>query len=95
MLILLLIKNNWILNTMKNTISAVILAVGIGSAGYLIGSGFVNAHNPLRTVMVKGLAEKNVEADQGQWTIRYKTVNQDLDGLYQNIESSESKIRMF
>ncbi len=80
---------------MRNTVSAIILALGIGSAGYLIGSGFVNAHNPLRTVMVKGLAEKNVTADQGQWTIRYKTVNQELNGLYKNIESSESTIRSF
>ena len=80
---------------MKNALGAVILAIGLGSAGFLIGNGFVDAQQPQRTVLVKGLAEKRVKADQGQWIVRYKVVNNELSGLYQSIESTENKIKQF
>ena len=80
---------------MINTISALIMAFGISCAGYLIGHGYIDAHYPHRTVEVKGLAEKKVRADQAQWQIRYKVVNQKLSGLYNKLESSETIIKNF
>ena len=80
---------------MKSVISAAITAFGLSCAGYLIGSGFVDAHSPQRTVQVKGLAEQKVKANQGQWQIRYKVVNNDLSGLYNNIEAAENEISKF
>ena len=80
---------------MKHIVSAALTALGLSAAGYLIGSGFVDAHLPQRTVQVKGLAEKKVKANQGQWQIRYKVVNNELSGLYQNIENSEKEIATF
>lgn len=79
----------------SNMISATILAIGVGSAGFLIGNGYIGAHNPQRTVQVKGLAEKKVKANLGEWQIQYKVLNDELPGLYNNIEAAENKIKDF
>lgn len=80
---------------MKNIIAALLMAVGIGVAGYLIGNGFVDARQLQRTIEVKGLAEKIVKANKGEWSIRYKVVNNDLAALYKDIENSEHEIQAF
>ncbi len=82
--------------SMKNNImAAAVLALGFTGAGVFIGQGLVGTRSPLKTVVVKGLAEKKVVSDQGVWTLRYKVVGESLPELYQAIAKSETVIKHF
>ena len=48
-----------------------------------------------RKVVVKGLAEKEVEADKVTWPILSKEIGNDLPQLYQTINHTTSTIRQF
>lgn len=76
-------------------ISSIILTIGIVILGLCIKGGIDNFVNKDRQVTVKGLAEKEVEADKVTWTIHCNEVGDDLPMVYSTIEQDEQKIREF
>ena len=46
-------------------------------------------------VSVRGLAEKEVQADRVIWPLAYKTVGDDLGSVYRDISSANKKIQTF
>ena len=74
---------------------AVILAIGIIMLGFCIKSGLESVISKDRKVVVKGLAEKEVEADKVTWPIVSKEIGNDLPELYQKINATTSTIRQF
>lgn len=64
---------------------AAILAIGIIALGYCIKSGLEGLAGKDRKVVVKGLSEKEVEADKVTWPILSKEIGNDLPNLYQTI----------
>lgn len=48
------------------------IAVGLGAAAFLIGQSFVDMRAAERSVTVKGLAERDVEADIASWRIPFR-----------------------
>lgn len=62
---------------------AVILTIGIIMLGFCIKSGLESVISKDRKVVVKGLAEKEVEADKVTWPIVSKEIGNDLPELYQ------------
>lgn len=62
---------------------AVILTIGIIVLGFCIKSGLESVISKDRKVVVKGLAEKEVEADKVTWPIVSKEIGNDLPELYQ------------
>lgn len=62
---------------------AVILTIGIIVLGFCIKSGLESVISNDRKVVVKGLAEKEVEADKVTWPIVSKEIGNDLPELYQ------------
>ena len=48
-----------------------------------------------RVVSVRGLAEKEVQADRVIWPLAYKTVGDDLGSVYRDISSANKKIQTF
>ena len=50
-------------------VSAALVALGLGFAGFSIGKGFVDARQLDRSVEVKGLAERDVTADTAIWPL--------------------------
>ena len=82
---------------MKNNqiISAAILALGIVCLGWLIKAGIDDFVNKDRNVNVKGLAEREVEADKVTWPIVSKELGNDLPELYEKIGATQTKIRQF
>jgi hypothetical protein len=71
-----------------------VLALGIAVCGALIGGGIQNAMNK-RTVLVKGLAERDVVADLAVWNINVKRNGKDLASLQSAIDSDVAKVRKF
>lgn len=74
---------------------ALILALGIIVLGYSVNSGLISLAGKDRKVVVKGLAEKEVEADKVTWPIVSKEIGNDLPELYQTINNTTGTIRKF
>ena len=80
-----LINGGLIMNVNTGIKQAVILAIGIIMLGFCIKSGLESVISKERKVVVKGLAEKEVEADKVTWPIVSKEIGNDLPELYQKI----------
>ncbi len=80
------------MNRMKE---AIILAVGLVVMGWCIKCGIDNFANKDRKVTVKGLAEREVNADKVTWSISTTEMGNDLPALYQRISQQAQKIKAF
>lgn len=77
---------------MKNYISAAILAAGLLALGLCIKCGLSSFTDRNRVVSVRGLAEKEVQANKVTWPVVYKLVGNELTGLYNQIETTNATI---
>jgi hypothetical protein len=86
---------------MKNSslASAAILGVciggGIALAGVYHGKALVESRKPQRTVSVRGLAEREVNADLALWPITFTETSNDLADLYDRISNKKRIIAAF
>lgn len=69
--------------------------LGLVALGYILGRAAIEFKEYERTVTVKGLSERMVEADIVVWPIRFTEADNDLEDLYRSIELSSSKIRTY
>ena len=76
-------------------IAAALIALGIMWLGWSIKAGIDNFANKDRKVNVKGLAEREVEADKVTWPIVSKELGNDLPELYNKIGGTQGKIKAF
>lgn len=76
-------------------ISSAIVAVGIIIMGDALRRGLNSISNRDRKVTVKGLAEKEVEADKVTWPIQTKELGNNLPDLYSKINSTTAAIKQF
>ena len=75
--------------------AALLVALGIGAGGYFIGQTMYNAKVALNTAEVKGLAERRVEADRANWTIKFANAGKyksDIPNLYDISEKNQESI---
>jgi len=83
----------------NNKVSALVLGVflflGLTSLGYLLGSSAIKFKEYERTVTVKGLSEREYEADIVIWPIQFTEAGNKLGELYESIDDSTEKIRVF
>jgi uncharacterized protein len=76
-------------------LSAFLLAIGISISGFFVGNGITNFKALDRDVTVKGLAEKEVKSDQAIWQLRFSYGSDDMNDLYQGIQTAQQKISAF
>ncbi len=74
---------------------SIILAFGIIVLGFCIKWGIDDFANKDRKVTVKGLAEKEVEADKVTWPVQFKELGNDLPELYDRIALKQQQIKTF
>lgn len=74
---------------------ATVIAVSIAFLGLCIKWGIDDFVNKDRIVTVKGLAEKEVEADKVTWPIPTKELGNNLPELYQRINATTDKVKSF
>ncbi len=72
-----------------------IVALGIALGGFFPGLYYYKTNFDMRTVKVKGLAEKDVKADLAVWNIRFQSADNILNVAKKNIETQEKTIRAF
>lgn len=73
-------------------VAALVVALGLAIAGYFIGDGFVSAKALERTVVVKGLAEREVPADTAIWPIQLIIADNDLGKLIDTAEEQSGAV---
>jgi hypothetical protein len=81
---------------MKNhSVPAAILALGIALCGLLLGSGFRAARTADRFVTVKGVAERQVEADLALWPLQLAAADNDLAAAQARMDQMVADTRSF
>jgi len=74
---------------------AIVLAIGLAAAGFFGGQGLVKSRLGDRTVTVKGLSERPVEADLAFWPIRFVVTGNDLATVQGQVKSSIDTVTKF
>ena len=80
---------------MKSIPSALMVAVGIAAAGWLVGEGFRAGRATDRYVTVKGVAERAVEADTAVWPLTVVVSGDALDAVHGELGVSVAAVRAF
>ena len=78
-----------------NTPAAVVLAIGIALAGYLVGNALVESRTSERRVSVRGLSEREVPANLVLWPIVFSITSNDLVDLQRQADVGVMKVRAF
>ena len=75
---------------MKDIKSATLIAIGLVGLGLALGvcvkTGLHSIADNNRTVVVRGLSERDVEANKVTWPVVYKVIGNDLQNIYSQIE---------
>lgn len=79
----------------SNLIAGLLVAIGIAFAGLFLSHALIKSRQYDRYVDVKGLAERNVKANQAIWQISFNNADDDLATLYKGIADSQNKIKDF
>jgi hypothetical protein len=66
-------------------VPATLLALGLAAGGLMAGRGFAEARLGDRFVTVKGVAEREVEADLAVWTLQFSAGGNDLAAVQRTI----------
>ncbi len=69
--------------------------LGLAALGYLIGDAAIEYKQFERTVTVKGLSEREYNADIVIWPIQFTAASNELETLYNSIDDSTAKIKAF
>ena len=80
---------------MKTIIPSALIALGIVILGLCVKAGIDDFTNKDRRVVVKGLAEKEVDADKVTWPIVSKEIGNNLPELYHKIAVTRASIKRF
>ncbi len=73
----------------------IFIFLGLTSLGFLLGRSIIKVKNLERTVVVKGLAEKEVSANIALWPIKFSEANNSLSNLYDKLEKDKKIIIKF
>lgn len=79
----------------ESTIPALIVAIGIALGGWLGGRGIAAVKAADRYVSVKGVAEREVQADLALWPLRVVAAGNDLAAAQASVTHSIARIRAF
>ncbi len=77
------------------TVLGVLLAFGLITGGWALGSEIKSIRLGDRYVSVRGLAERTVKSDLAIWPISYKEAGDDLPSLYAKTEADRKVILQF
>ena len=70
----------------------VFICLGLGLLGYLLGHAALEIKGLDRTVVVKGLSEREVPADTAIWPIRFQDAGNQLPALFDSIQAKNKLI---
>jgi uncharacterized protein len=77
------------------SILGVLLCIGLLGLGFQVGKSIVAIKTFERTVTVKGLSEREVNADTAIWPITFNEAGNDLNELFSSIQKKNALITAF
>lgn len=80
---------------MTRLLAALLIGIGLALGGWFVGSGFVKSRLGVRSVTVKGLAERDVRADLALWPLRFVATGNVLADVRAKIVADEAAVRQF
>lgn len=83
------------MNTTEKIVPAAIIAISVIIAGLSLRSGIVTFKEMDRKVSVKGLAEREVNADKVTWPLVYKEIGNDPSEMYDRLSSKNKRVIAF
>ena len=83
------------MSVQQNLIAGVCVAIGIASVGISLKASIDHFVDRDRVVTVKGLAERNVQADYVIWPVTFRVTGNDLSALYEKAQTQSEEIRNF
>lgn len=83
------------MSVQQNLIAGVCVAIGIASVGISLKAGIDHFVDRDHVVTVKGLAERNVQADYVIWPVTFRVTGNDLSALYEKAQTQSEEIRNF
>lgn len=75
--------------------AAVVLGLGMGLGGWMIGAGLARMRTADRVVTVKGISERDAQADLALWPLRIVVSDNDLARAYGRLEAQLGQVRRF
>jgi hypothetical protein len=84
-------ENNWV----SALVLGVLIFLGLACMGYVLGNSAIKFKEYERSVTVKGLSEREYDADIVIWPIQFTQADNDIEALYNVIEANTLKIRNF
>jgi len=82
-------------NGKLSVVAGLLVAVGIGVAGWSMGKGFREGRAAERFVTVKGVAERDVEADTALWSLTIVSTDNGLAAAQLRLKESHAKVLAF
>jgi hypothetical protein len=76
-------------------VAALVLALGFAAAGFGIGKGLERFRTADRSVTVKGLAEKDVEADYAVWPLGFRRAGTDFGAVQRALAEDRDRVVAF
>lgn len=76
-------------------IPALLIAIGVALAGWFAGQGLLAARSVDRFVTVKGLSEREVQADLALWPMQFVVADDDLDRAQARMVEATQRVHAF
>lgn len=76
-------------------LAALILALGIASAGAFLGDSLIKSRSADDTVTVRGLAERDVEADLAVWPMAVTAAGESLADVQADVDRQIGEVKAF
>jgi hypothetical protein len=80
---------------MNNTLSALVVALGLAIGGALIGGGLEHFRMADRTIVIKGLAEQSVDSDHVTWPLTVRRAGNAFLEVQQALATDRDKLVAF
>ena len=76
-------------------VMGIFLAVGLAVDGYMVSKGMARFRSDARTVTVKGLVEREVQADKAEWTLTLRRASDGLPDGHTRISADRETVISF
>ncbi|GMQ30198.1 SIMPL domain-containing protein [Algoriphagus confluentis] len=80
---------------MKNNTSAIVFAIAIVIAAFVLGNAVINRNRPQGTVNVTGLGEQNFTSDLIVWEGNFTRESRDLQSAYSSLEKDRNAVTQY
>ena len=82
-------------NTLAALVLGALVGLGIASAGFATAGALRDVRESQRSVAVKGLAEREVDADLAIWPVTFKETGDDLAELQRRVDAKREVVAAF